>query len=144
MDPIPERILEFIRQHHILTLAVQEEQGPWCATCFYTYIPEKNQFVFTSEPETRHILSLEKSGHFKVAGTIALETRIIGRIRGIQFTGKMIKPTDEDLAKVKKAYLKAFPIARLATLHLWILTPDYIKMTDNRLGFGKKVIWEQG
>jgi hypothetical protein len=26
-------------------------------------------------------------------------------------------------------------------LHLWSLTPDFIKMTDNRLGFGKKLIW---
>jgi uncharacterized protein YhbP (UPF0306 family) len=27
-------------------------------------------------------------------------------------------------------------------LHLWSLAPDYIKMTDNRLGFGTKLIWK--
>ena len=27
------------------------------------------------------------------------------------------------------------------TLTIWSLTPDYIKMTDNRLGFGTKLVW---
>jgi hypothetical protein len=26
---------------------------------------------------------------------------------------------------------------------LWKLRVDYAKMTDNRLGFGKKLIWER-
>jgi uncharacterized protein YhbP (UPF0306 family) len=26
---------------------------------------------------------------------------------------------------------------------LWILSIDYLKMTDNRLGFGKKLLWEK-
>ncbi|MCX6249345.1 MAG: hypothetical protein NTX61_01190 [Bacteroidetes bacterium] len=142
MNPIPERILKFISEHHIFTLAVSEERGPWCATCFYTYIKERNQFIFTSEPDTRHIISLEREGTYAAAGAIALETKMIGKIRGIQFTGEMKKPEGNDFNNVKAAYLKTFPIARFATLYLWTLVPDYIKMTDNRLGFGKKLIWK--
>jgi len=26
---------------------------------------------------------------------------------------------------------------------LWGIEPDFIKMTHNRLGFGKKLIWQQ-
>ena len=30
----------------------------------------------------------------------------------------------------------------LAELTLWALVPDYLKFTDNTLGFGKKLIWK--
>ena len=30
-----------------------------------------------------------------------------------------------------------------ATWKLWIVDLTFIKMTDNRLGFGKKIIWEK-
>ena len=39
------------------------------------------------------------------------------------------------------AYLKRFPYAALAELTLWAIRPDYMKLTDNTLGFGKKLIW---
>ena len=42
--------------------------------------------------------------------------------------------------KAKKAYLKSFPYAALMKTTLWILNPRFIKMTHNRLGFGKKLI----
>lgn len=143
MKSIDKRILGFIEEHHVLTLAVTRNHVPWCATCFYVYLPDRNWFVFTSDPETRHIRDVFDSGNFQVAGTIALETKMVGKIRGIQFSGRMVKPGDEDLKIVKKKYLRRFPVARLADLDLWIVCPDHIKMTDNRLGFGKKLIWNE-
>ena len=77
-----------------------------------------------------------------MAGSIALETRIVGKIRGIQFTGVLRSLAGDELKIAKKAYLKCFPIARLMPdLHLWAVEPEYIKMTDNRFGFGKKLSW---
>ncbi len=102
----------------------------------------ENYFAFTSGHEARHIRDAVEGNNYKVAGAIALETPIIGKIRGIQFTGIMREPEGDELTKVRSAYLKRFPVARLMPeLHLWILAPDFIKMTDNRLGFGKKLIW---
>jgi uncharacterized protein len=142
MDHPEARIVEFIREHHILTLAVSRGNIPWCATCYYAYRIEENKFFFTSDHETRHIRDVIEGGNFQVAGTIALETRIVGKIRGIQFTGKIEELEGDELKKAKAAYLKRFPIARLMNgLNLWALSPDFIKMTDNRLGFGKKLIW---
>ena len=37
-----------------------------------------------------------------------------------------------------------FPVAALMDTRLWILKLTHIKMTDNRLGFGKKIIWTHG
>ena len=122
-------------------MAVSRNKLPYCATCFYVYLPEKNLFVFTSDHDTRHIRDVLESGNFNVAGTIALETKTVGKIQGIQFTGILQELTGEGLKNAKSVYLKRFPIALLATLHLWAVEPDLIKMTDNRLGFGKKLIW---
>jgi uncharacterized protein YhbP (UPF0306 family) len=78
-----------------------------------------------------------------VAGTIALETIRIGRIRGIQFTGMVSEPSGEDLIRARRVYLRRFPFAAMADLHLWLISPDHIKLTDNRLGFGHKEIWNR-
>lgn len=143
MSSIDKRILGFIEEHHVLTLAVTRDNNPWCATCFYVYMPDKNWFVFTSDEDTRHIRDVMDSENFQVAGTIALETKMVGKIRGIQFSGLMSRPVGEDLKAVQKKYLRKFPVARFAKLELWIVKPDHIKMTDNRLGFGKKLIWNE-
>jgi uncharacterized protein YhbP (UPF0306 family) len=138
-----KRIVTFIRKHHILTLATVHDQIPWCCTLFYVYLPEQNLFVVTSDPDTRHITDVVAGGSGRVAGAIALETKIIGRIRGIQFTATM-SPLQDDLMQIcKTAYLKRFPVARFTTLYLWGIEPDLIKMTDNRLGFGKKLYWRK-
>jgi len=137
-----QRITDFIGEHHILTIAVVRDNLPWCATCYYTYIKEINRFVVTSDLETRHMRDVIEGNNYKVAGTIALETKIIGKIRGIQFSGLLKSIAGDDLKKAKSAYLKRFPIARLMpAMHLWAIDPEYIKMTDNRLGFGKKLFW---
>ncbi len=138
---IDERILSLIREHHIFTLAVTRGSQPWCATCFYIYDEKRNLFIFTSEEDTRHIRDAVETDNFLTAGAIALETKMIGKLRGIQFTGIMFKLEGADLKPAKKAYVKKFPIAMFSSLYLWGIRPDMIKMTDNRLGFGKKLIW---
>jgi uncharacterized protein YhbP (UPF0306 family) len=136
------RILQFIREHHVLTLAITRNDTPWCATCFYLFLEDRNLLVFTSGEETRHITDMTETLNFSAAGTIALETKMIGKIRGIQFSGIVRKLEGDELRLAKKAYLKRFPVARFSDLTLWGLEVHYIKMTDNRLGFGKKLIWE--
>ena len=138
---LPEnRIVEFILEHHVLTLATSKGNTPWCANCFYVYMEDINALVFTSDKETRH--SLEMVENEGVAGSIVLETSVIGKIQGIQFQGKVSKPSKDLEGSVKKNYLKKYPVAMLMKTNLWVLELSYIKMTDNRLGFGKKLIWE--
>ena len=136
-----EKILKFIREHHIFTLAVSCENKPWCATCYFVYLEDMNLFVFTSDHDTKHIRDIIGSGNYNAAGAIALETKLVGKIRGVQFAGLMRELAGNEFKKAKAAYLKAFPVARFVRLHLWGLDPEIIKMTDNRLGFGKKLIW---
>lgn len=141
METIDPRILRFIKKHHILTLATAHEGSPWCCTCFYVFDHENLRFIFTSDKETRHIA--EGSQNHEVAGTIALETRIIGRLRGLQFSGTLTEMVDRDYEAARKFYLKRFPYAApwLGKTALWSIDLTHLKMTDNRLGFGKKIIW---
>ena len=141
MNNPEKRIVEFINEHHVLTLATSVGNNPWCANCFYIYLEEENCFVFTSDDKTKHVQDVIANEN--VAGSVVLETKTIGKIQGIQFCGIMEKPK-KDLATIaKKTYLKRFPYALLMKTSLWIVKPSRIKMTDNRLGFGKKLIWEK-
>ena len=144
---IDSKIIEFISEHHVLTLATCNNKQPYCATMFYVYNYQVNngeehiEFIFTSDDHTRHVK--EAIENRNVAGSIALETSIVGKIQGIQFTGVISKIEEEQLTIAKKRYIKRFPVAMLASLHLWKIEVDFIKLTDNRLGFGKKLIWDK-
>jgi uncharacterized protein len=141
MEPIDRRITHFIRKHHIFTLATSSDNKPYTSTCFYVYLEPLNLFVFTSDYGTRHILELEKQP--AVSGAIALETMIIGRIQGIQFTGVARELKGEEYSAAHRAYLAKFPVAVFKELLLWGIEPDFIKMTHNKLGFGVKLIWKK-
>jgi len=130
-----------LRRHHLLSIATVSERGPWCASCFYAWDEENNELVITTDPATRH--GSEFRSNPSVAGTIALETIRIGRIRGIQFTGTVSEPSDEALKRARSIYLRRFPFAALADIHLWVISLSHIKLTDNRLGFGHKEVWER-
>jgi uncharacterized protein len=135
------KITAFLKKHHVLTLATVSGDQPWVSNCFYAFLEEQMAFVFTSGYETRHIQEVAQNP--KVAGNVVLETSIIGKIQGIQFSGTLFKAEDDALDKASSAYLKRFPFAALMDTTLWILEIDFLKMTDNRLGFGKKLLWEK-
>lgn len=141
MPVIDKRIVKFFHKHHVLTIATTIENEPWCANCFYVYSEEENCLVFTTDDDTRHGKEFEKNP--LVAGSVVLETSVIGKIQGIQFQGIVSRPSEELHKKVKKTYLKRFPVAALMNTSLWIVSLNHIKMTDNRLGFGKKLTWER-
>ena len=133
---IDQRIIDFIKRHHVLTLATVSNEGePYCAACFYAYDKERNRLIFTSDDTTRHAQQMLQSS--KVAIGITLETRIVGKVQGAQICGIALRGNDED----RKIYVKRFPYAAVAPLNLWAVEPTFIKLTDNTLGFGKKLIW---
>ena len=134
-----DRIVKFIRRHHVMTLATSVGGDPWCANLFYAYMPRENLFVFTSERSTKH--AADALANNKVAGSIVLETKVVGRVQGVQLEGVMRGAAESGIAGAKAAYLKKFPYAAAFPLELWTIEPTLMKFTDNTLGFGKKIIW---
>ena len=137
LSNMDERFIKFIRKHHLLTLATVNGEGmPYVANCFYAYDKERNLFIFTSDTTTRHGKEMEENGN--VALSIALETRVVGRIQGLQIVGKAQRGD----SKAQATYIKRFPYTAVAPLSLWMVAPTMMKLTDNTLGFGKKLIWQ--
>ena len=135
---VEEKIIKFIGKHHLLTLATVAADGsPYCASCFYAYDKVRNRFVFTSDDTTAHGSHMLNCS--KVACNIALETRVVGKIQGLQICGEARRGDDE----ARMTYIKRFPYAAVMPLNVWVVEPDFMKLTDNTLGFGKKLIWNR-
>ncbi len=141
MEKLPIEIIKFIKRHHVLTLATVSNNIPYTSNMFYCFVEDKGYFVFTSDDNTKHINDVK--GNDNVAINIVLETRIVGKIQGLQATGKIFKPCEEEMSLIKKSYLKKYPYAAVMELNLWVVEMKTAKLTDNALGFGKKIKWEK-
>ena len=140
---IDQRILDFIGEHHVLTVACVAHEGaaPWCANAFYVYDPQEEGFIITSEEKTLHAqLFLENS---QVAGSVVLETKQVGKIQGLQFTGTVRRCDGGLFDRCRLLYLKRCPYAVFKGGEVWQIKLDSLKFTDNRLGFGKKLHWKR-
>ncbi len=127
------RIVDFIKEHHVATCAFTSLDKIHCASCFYEFLNNPPRFIIASNMETKHVKMVIKNPN--IAGTIHFETEEIGKIQGIQFNGLWRRAKNEEV----KAYLKRFPYAIILNPKLWRIDITYIKFTDNRLGFGKKL-----
>lgn len=143
ISAIDNKISEFLKEHHVLTMASYSQTELWCANLFYAYDPLLPGFVVTSDDATKHITMATKEDSL-VAGSVVLETEKIGMIRGLQFKAKIEKAENSEKGawNYRKQYLLRFPYAVLSGSELWLLRITELKYTDNRLGFGKKIIWK--
>ena len=132
------KINTFIRAHHVMSLATSNEEELSVCSLFYVYSQESNSFVVASSKETTHIQHIQKNSG--VAGNILLETHTVGKIQGLQFRGEFVALEDKSL---QKEYFKAFPYALALSPKLWQIKVSYFKLTNNRLGFGNKIIWHR-
>ena len=141
-DQIDSRIVDFIAEHHVLTVACSSRDGElWCANAFYVFDEQEMVFIITSEEKTLHAqLFLENP---RVTGSVVLETEQVGKIQGLQFAGTVRRCEGGLFDRCRLQYLKRFPYAVFKGGEVWILRPDRMKYTDNRLGFGKKLLWER-
>lgn len=130
-----QRIVKFISEHHVMSLATTAESEVSVCNLFYAFDEKEHSFVVASSDDTTHIENILKNPN--IAGSIVLETKTVGKIQGLQFRGTFSMLDDEAL---KKLYFKTFPYALAMMPKLWKIKIDYFKMTDNNLGFGKKII----
>ncbi|MBA1437964.1 MAG: pyridoxamine 5'-phosphate oxidase family protein [Epsilonproteobacteria bacterium] len=130
-----QKIEAFIAQHHVMSLATSYLDNVSVCSVFYVYDADKQSFIFASDKESLHVINALKNNY--VAANILLETDEVGKIQGLQARG-IFQKTDKTDAKL---YYKRFPYALAMQPSLWKMEVDFFKLTDNRLGFGKKLIW---
>jgi len=136
------QLLEFLREHQVITLAVT---GPYAAAVFYVVDAELNLY-FVTDPRTRHGTALAKDG--RVAGTVQRDRQQRQEIRGVQVTGRCRRLTGPAWVSGWALYLKKFAWAAspellpaVAKIALWKLETDWLRLIDNRQGFGHKAEW---
>lgn len=132
-------ISQFLLKQHVLTLCASHAGDMWCANCFYVFEPQQMALFLMTEGHTRHGELMQKNP--QVVGTIATQPRSVALIKGVQYRGEISLLSDDDDKLARQRYCRRFPIAKVASAPIWRLSLQDIKMTNNTLGFGKKLYW---
>jgi uncharacterized protein YhbP (UPF0306 family) len=114
------------------------------ATVFVAFDRNLNGFFF-SENHTRHSRDIRENP--RVAVSIYPQCQDWREIRGLQMHGQ-VSPVKQgtDWESGWKLYSQKFPfVANLKAIvlknSLYVFTPNWIRLVDNRLGFGYKKEW---
>jgi len=150
VNRIRERLLAFLREHQVLTLAVVVDDGsPYAAALFYA-VDEDMRFYVVTDPATRHGRAMLADG--RVAGAIQPDRQQWHEITGIQFRGRCGQLTGAERARAWEIYTARFPFllqgnaaltAELAKTAMWCIEPEWMRLIDNRFGFGHKEEWKR-
>lgn len=130
-------ITRYLKKQHVLSLC--SGSPVWCANCFYVFDAEKVAFWLMTETTTRHGARMKQEA--QVAGTVNGQPKSVLLIKGVQYAGRIALLEGEEEQAARKAYIRRFPVAAKVSAPLWEIKVDELKMTDNALGFGKKLSW---
>ncbi len=139
--PMHKNIEAFLTEQSVVTIATSVKNQPYCASCYYAFVPGENLLAFKSDSDTKHIEDALTNN--KVAGSILPDKIVKAKPKGIQFTGLFMKADGAIGKKAKDAYLKKYPVAGIFRGDIWVIELRKIKFTDNTLIFGKKTLWER-
>lgn len=143
MIRLPEPIRDFLAEHHVLSLAVCVGNRPWAANAFFAFDEPHVRLLFLSSIDTRHGGMLQTNRH--VAGTIAGQPLEISQVRGLQFYGSVrVLELDHGRQPALGLYYARFPQAHGLSASVWEIRLQHLKFTDNRQGFGSKLLWDRG
>jgi len=142
---LPADAADFLRGHHVMTLATQDAQGPWAAALFYACDGE--DLVFLSAPASRHGRALAQDP--RCAATIQDQEQDWRSIRGIQLEGVAVPLAGEEGERARRLYAERFAFVRpeqapaaileaLARVQWYRLQVQRLFFIDNGRGFGRR------
>ncbi len=137
-------VLELLAETQSMTLATLDADGSPRATPLFFAYDEGAHLYFLSDPHTQHALNLAREPRCAVG----LYPPVEGwrEIRGLQMKGRAHMPRGTDGERALALYQRRFPfVARLKTAlaasKLFCFTPDWVRLIDNRRGFGYHQEW---
>ena len=133
-----ERIVKFLKKMHLASVCTIDDEGqPYAFSAFYAFDELNFSLLLASSDERSHVKFLKNSK--LVAGTVALDTKIVGKIEGVQFQGVMREAKENEI----EIYFKRFFYSKAMNPKIWSISLEKLKFTSNVLGFGKKIRWER-
>jgi uncharacterized protein len=137
-----KNMIDFITSQKVASICCLTESGsPYCFSCFFAFDSERNLIYFKSTSKTSHSRMLYANA--AVAGTIQPDKLNILAIKGIQFSGMALDPSHPLCSHADNIYHKRYPFALAMPGEVWAIEPDFIKLTDSSVGFGRKTTWER-
>lgn len=150
---LTSRVHDFLVRHNTMTLATVDADGaPQAAAVFYAADDTLDLF-FLSSPNSRHSLNLARRP--RVAASIQADNQAWQSIQGLQIEGaaRLVDGVAET-AHAVRVYAGRFDFLQslldgagggpaalrgpLAGSRFYILRPAWLRLIDNRLGFGHK------
>jgi len=128
-------MLGYMRDHITMTIATAYEGQPHAATVFYAN--DGFDLYYISDPETVHGQDALANPHVFV--TISQDYAGWQDIQGIQLSGRA--QLLEDGGRANEVYAAKFPFISAfppAAITYWKITAEWVRMTDNTLGFAHK------
>lgn len=135
------RIGQYLQQQHVLSLCCGAGNDLWCANSFYLYDAHQVAFWIMTESETRHGHLMQRQP--QVAGTVNGQPEEVSQIQGVQYRGQSLLLENDRHTQVRAAYCQRFPVASKWSAPLWEIRLNELKMTDNTVEFGKKILWQR-
>jgi uncharacterized protein YhbP (UPF0306 family) len=129
-----------------MTLATTGADGEAHAAAVYFAAGEDLKVYFFSAADSQHSLDLKR--HPKAAAAIYPEVTGWQAIRGLQLRGRAaLVPPGVDWQAAWAIYAGKFPFVKalkaiVASNELYAFTPGWLRLVDNRRGFGFKQEWD--
>ncbi len=144
---LEEQVLQYLRDHHTMTLATVGPEGPWAAGLFY--VNDEFNLYWLSDPRARHSRNIAFDSH--VAVTIHEDYWDWRHIQGIQMEGfaEQLGPLAE-VGRPKELYLAKYSFLRdslqlspalaqaIQTTRVYRFAPMRLYFIDNTKGFGHR------
>lgn len=140
------RALDYLRSHHVMTLATQGADGPWAASVFYA--ADGFTLYFLSSPTSRH--SANVASNPRVAVTVQEDYADWPQIKGVQAEGVVAELSRDEEALARRLYGEKFTIVgklaqapavivqAMTKVRWYRFVPDRLYFIDNAAGFGQR------
>jgi uncharacterized protein YhbP (UPF0306 family) len=144
MERDVRRLLKVCQQCSAMTLATVGAGGePMAASVYFAWTADL-QFYFLSSAHTQHVQNLRRDPHAAVC--LSPGRTQWHNLRGVQMRGLVHLCRGEEEQRGRSAYFSRFPFARaleraLQDANLHCFQPNWVRLIDNRLGFGHKEEW---
>ena len=146
----------FLQSESVLTLSVNDDQGPWAAPVLYVADEDLNLYVLSSS-STRHIASLPGDGRIGASIYSDYKGDWLG-ICGVQMEADISQLDEADRVAAAARYFQRFPEvkalidnpandqekrigAAFAKSHFFRVKPTFLRFINNADGFSSRNEW---
>lgn len=142
MENIQQHIAHFIEKQTVASVCCTGPEGDLhCFSCYFAYNEKQQLLHFKTSEDSLHMQYLLKNP--ALAGTILPDKLNKMIVQGIQFSGHLLSLSHSNAKGAGKLYYHRHPMALAIKGTLYTIQIDLLKMTDNTLGMGTRLVWDR-